>query len=101
MYTQKRRDADTEIARFIDTKCQLIGGRIGVVAGLLVFIGTYAYGLLHFGVIVGITLGWLPCGLAAWITAIAVDVMATDIVRGSVFLAKKVMSRIRQFKLTM
>jgi hypothetical protein len=56
----------------VHEKNRLIAGRIGVIAAVLVFVGTYVFGISKYGVVLGVALGWLPCGVAAWLAAIAV-----------------------------
>lgn len=97
MRTPIPKKADTLLASSIDAKCELIGGRIGIVAGLAAFILTYASIFQHFGWVAGFALGWLPSALCAWLTAVAMDFLATGLARGSVFLARKAMSGIRHF----
>jgi hypothetical protein len=101
MYTRIPSDVKTYDASSVEAKCALIGGRTGVVAGLLMFVAIYAYIHLHYGLFVGLALGWLPGGLAAWLTAIAVDWLVTHMARGAVPLMKKLMSYIRHFNLPM
>jgi hypothetical protein len=101
MYTRTPSSVKTHDAGSLEARCALIGGRVGIVAGLLMFVAIYAYIHLHYGLFAGLALGWLPGGLAAWLTAIAVDWLATHMARGAVPLAKKVMSYIRHFNLTM
>jgi len=50
----------------LNSKCRLLAGRAGVVAAVTVFVVLYAYGLLEYGLLPGIGLGWLPCGICAW-----------------------------------
>lgn len=69
----------------------MIGGRTGVVVGLFVFVATYLYGLLHFGWLAGIAFGWLPCGLMAWLSALAAEAVTTSILR-SIILSRSRMS---------
>jgi hypothetical protein len=64
--------------RFADAKCQVIGGRTGIVLGIVVFISTYIYGVLHFGWMAGIAIGWLPSGLLAWAIALAGERVVTS-----------------------
>jgi hypothetical protein len=59
-------------AASVREKNRLLAGRIGVVAAVLVFVGTYAFGISRYGFALGIALAWLPCGALAWLTAIAV-----------------------------
>ena len=101
MYTRIPSDVKMQDAGSVEAKCALIGGRAGIVAGLLMFVAIYAYIYLHYGLFACLALGWLPGGLAAWLTAIAVGWLVTHMARGAVALAKKVMSYIRHFKLTM
>lgn len=56
-----------------DEKCRILAGRAGVIAGVLVFIATYIYGIAAYGVLLGIALGWLASGAIAWLTAILVS----------------------------
>jgi hypothetical protein len=65
--------------QFTNVEREVIGGRIGIALGLLVFATTYLFGLHHFGWMVGIAIGWLPCGLLAWAAALAGDAVATSI----------------------
>ncbi|MGN6390329.1 MAG: hypothetical protein ACTHL1_12535 [Burkholderiaceae bacterium] len=53
-------------------QCRLYGGRLAVIASIATFVSCYAYGLYHYGIFLGILLGWLPCGAAAWLTAVLV-----------------------------
>lgn len=59
-------------AATVGGKYEALAGRAGVVVAIAVFIVGYLYGLLEYGPVLGIALGWLPCGIAAWVTAIAV-----------------------------
>ena len=56
----------------MDDKDRHIAGRIGVVTGLSVFLGAYAYGIAEYGPLLGIALGWLPCGALGWGTTVLV-----------------------------
>ncbi len=56
-------------AAAFNEKCKLLAGRIAIVASVIVFIAGYAYGIAEYGVLLGIAFGWLPCGIAAWLTA--------------------------------
>jgi hypothetical protein len=69
--------------RFTDAESEVVGGRIGILVGLFVFAGTYLYGIHHFGLILGIAIGWLPCGLLGWAAALAGDAVATGILHSS------------------
>ena len=51
----------------MNRKCRLLAGRAGVIAAVVVFVVLYAYGLLAYGLVLGIGLGWLPCGILAWL----------------------------------
>lgn len=64
--------------RFADAKCQVIGGRAGIVLGIVVFISTYIYGVVQFGWMAGIAIGWLPSGLLAWAMAVAGERVVTS-----------------------
>ena len=66
---------------FLHEKCRVMAGRTGVVAGVLLFIVGYVYGILEFGALPTIVLGWLPCGAAAWLTAIVVASLGAPVIR--------------------
>jgi hypothetical protein len=70
-------------ARFTDAEREVVGGRIGILLGLFVFAATYLYGIHHFGWMLGIAIGWLPCGLLGWAAALAGDAVATSILHRS------------------
>lgn len=69
--------------RFTDAAGEVVGGRIGVLIGLLVFATTYIYGIFEFGLMPAIAIGWLPCGLLGWAAALAGDAIATGILHNS------------------
>jgi hypothetical protein len=69
-----------------DTKYHVIAGRTGIVVGLLVFIATYLYGLLQFGWVLGLALGWLPCGLLAWLATVGTDMAVLSLLRSTTLL---------------
>ena len=70
-------------ATYIDAEPRVIGGRVGIVMGLFVFACTYIALLFQLGWIAGIAIGWLPSGLAAWVTALGCDTAVTHLLRGS------------------
>jgi hypothetical protein len=77
METQKKKRNMNAHFLPIETACiheknRLLAGRIGVIAAVLVFVGTYVFGISTYGVVLGVALGWLPCGGIAWLAAIAV-----------------------------
>jgi hypothetical protein len=73
---QKKRNMNAPLppsgAASVHEKNRLLAGRLGVIAAVLVFVGTYTFGISKYGVVLGIALGWLPCGVAAWLAAITV-----------------------------
>lgn len=68
-------------AAFLHEKCRVIAGRTGVIAAVLLFIVSYVYGILEFGALPTIVLGWLPCGAGAWLTAIVVASLGAPVIR--------------------
>lgn len=68
-------------AAFLHEKCRVIAGRVGVIAAVLLFIAGYVYGILEFGALPTIALGWLPCGAASWLTAIVVASLGAPMIR--------------------
>jgi hypothetical protein len=46
-----------------------MSGRIAVVTALALFSICYALGIVHFGVLAGMAIGWLPSGVIAWLSA--------------------------------
>ncbi|WP_326857624.1 hypothetical protein [Noviherbaspirillum sp.] len=68
-------------AATFDEKCRLLAGRIAIVTAGVVFIAGYAYGIAEYGVFLGIALGWLPCGIASWLTAKVVSTAAHHVLR--------------------
>lgn len=68
-------------AAAFDEKCRLVAGRIAIVTAAAVFAAGYAYGIAEYGVFLGIALGWLPCGFAAWLTANVVSKAGHHVVR--------------------
>jgi hypothetical protein len=70
-------------ARFTDAESEVVGGRIGILLGLFVFAATYLYGIHQFGLMLGIAIGWLPCGLLGWAAALAGDAVATSLLHSS------------------
>lgn len=49
-----------------------ISGRVSVIASFFVFVGCYLFGIIHYGIVPGVAIGWLPSGLIAWLCAHAV-----------------------------
>lgn len=74
------------IQRVADTDawCDVAGRRIAAVAAVLVFSICYIAGLLHFGLLLGISVGWLPCAVAAWVAALVIAPCSTALLRMSV-----------------
>ena len=68
-------------AAFLHEKCRVIAGRTGVIAAVLFFIVGYVYGILEFGALPTIVLGWLPCSAAAWLIAIVVASLGAPVIR--------------------
>jgi hypothetical protein len=66
---------------FLHEKCRVLAGRLGIAAAVLLFIVGYVYGILKFGVLITIALGWLPCTAAAWLTAIAIASLGAPAIR--------------------
>lgn len=62
-------------------KCQRLAGRTSAIVFLFVFIAAYAYGISTVGIVLGISLGWLPCGVLAWLSARVVADLGTPIIR--------------------
>jgi hypothetical protein len=73
-------------ARFTDAEREVVSGRIGILLGLVVFAATYLLGIHHFGLMLAIAIGWLPCGLLAWATALAGNAIASSILHNSTML---------------
>ena len=67
-------------AALLNEQCKRIAGRAGVIAALVAFIAAYLYGISTFGIIPGIALGWLPCGIIAWLTAIVVATLSAPLI---------------------
>ena len=63
-------DSEPALSPFIETKCRQMAGRFAAVVFLLTFFGLYVYGIAIYGFFLGIGLGWLPSGLAAWVLAV-------------------------------
>ena len=55
-------DSPPELSPFIQMKCRQMAGRFAVTVFLLAFVGLYIYGIVGYGVFLGIALGWLPAG---------------------------------------
>jgi hypothetical protein len=70
-------------ATYIVADSQVIGGRVGIVTGLLAFACVYFLLLTQLGWIAGIAIGWLPAALAGWLVALGADTVATNLLRGS------------------
>ena len=68
-------------AAAFDKQCRLLAGRIAIVTAGVVFIAGYAYGIAEYGVFLGIALGWLPCGIASWLTAKVVSTAGQHVLR--------------------
>ena len=62
-------------------KCQRLVGRTSAIVFLFVFIGAYVYGISTFGIVLGISIGWLPCGVLAWLSARVVADLGTPVIR--------------------
>jgi hypothetical protein len=62
-------------------KCQRLAGRASAIVLLFVFIAAYVYGISAFGLLLGISIGWLPCGLLAWLSARAVASLSAPVIR--------------------
>lgn len=65
----------------LQEKCELIAGRAGIIAALLLFIAGYAYSALKFGILSTIALGWLPCSALSWLTANMVASLGAPLIR--------------------
>ena len=63
-------DSPPELSPFIQMKCRQMAGRFAVTVFLLAFVGLYIYGIVGYGVFLGIALGWLPAGFIAWLAAL-------------------------------
>jgi hypothetical protein len=48
---------------------RLFGGRIVAIFALLLFASCYIYGIVTYGLFIGIAIGWLPSAIAAWAVA--------------------------------
>jgi len=48
-----------------------IGNVLGIIAGLLTFIGSWWYCAAEYGFLLGFGLGWLPSGIAAVLVYLA------------------------------
>lgn len=55
--------------------------RAAVVLALAIFVGVYAFGIFQYGPLLGIALGWLPAGTAAWLTATLLMVLSRPLTR--------------------
>lgn len=55
--------------RMTEQTYQLYGGRIACFLALLAFGGAYMWGIGHYGLVLGMGLGWLPCAALAWAVA--------------------------------
>ena len=62
-------------------KCELIAGRAGIIAAIVLFVAGYGYSASKFGILLTIGLAWLPCGVASWITAIMVASLGAPLIR--------------------
>jgi hypothetical protein len=67
-----------------DAWCDLMGRRVAAAFAVLVFCACYLSGLAHFGLLLGVAVGWLPCGIAAWLAALAVAPSTAALLRLSV-----------------
>lgn len=48
---------------------RLAASRAGIVGAILMFLGCYLYGIITWGIVPTILIGWLPCCLIAWAAA--------------------------------
>jgi hypothetical protein len=74
--------------------CRNTGGRAAAVAAVFAFVACYVYGVLKYGLLLGIGLGWLPAGTVAWLTALAVAPLATALLHGVLTGSKYLSSRV-------
>lgn len=70
-------------ATYIEPNAHVIGGRVGIVLGLVAFVSVYILMLVQFGWVAGIAIGWLPAALAGWLVAMGCDSLVTHLLRGS------------------
>jgi hypothetical protein len=67
----------------IDTKdlYRVTAGRVGACAAVVVFICCYIYGIVTYGFMLGIGVGWLFSAVLAWLTAFVVASALPGILR--------------------
>jgi hypothetical protein len=90
----------TSTMAYLDLKASLLTGRLGVSAAILIFIAAYSYGIVTYGLFFGIAAGWLPCGILAWITAIAVNEFSSIFARHIIVVQQGLSGAIRQLSRT-
>jgi hypothetical protein len=61
-------------------KCNLLGRRIGAAAAIITFVACYIYGIVKFGLLAGIGLGWLPASFLAWVAIIVIAPLSTKLI---------------------
>lgn len=61
-------------------KCNLLGRRIGAAAAVFTFVACYIYGIVKFGLLAGIGLGWLPASFLAWVAIIVIAPLSTKLI---------------------
>jgi hypothetical protein len=82
-----------------ESMCRLIGGRVGATAAILAFLGCYIYGMVHYGFLVGVALGWLPAAVVAWLAAHATASAGTSLLRRAVLGSKHFSSLVHASRL--
>jgi hypothetical protein len=74
-------------AREMDDSYERIGGALGAITAVLVFIGCWIYCIAAYGFLLGVGLGWLPSGICAALAGIVVRFTWPLIALGIAFLA--------------
>jgi|GEM_PF-2899496 len=77
-------DSEPSLSPFIVAKCRQMVGRLAAIVFLLTFFGLYVLGIIQYGLLLGIGLGWLPAGLVAWFLAFFIAPIADSSFRHAV-----------------
>jgi hypothetical protein len=72
-----------------------MGRRLGATAAVLAFISCYIYGIVKFGFLLGVGVGWLPSGIIAWLSVFAITAFSTILLR-NLALAWRILSSLVQ-----
>lgn len=72
--TERQADAPRYVVAWNDRS--RMPGRIAVIVALLVFASLYGLGIMYYGPIIGIGLGWIPSAAIAWMTANLIVILA-------------------------